>query len=178
MEGILPAGVHNGGLLLSGTSPPRWWEELAGELELRAGLIREQWEIRGPGLLRAIQERAVAAGHPAVSGNDDNASELVVELVLPLSGGACGLLSSGKGWMEAVLHDLSPQFTESLRVGWLAAWRLTGEPRAAAKLLLQAAGEVDWLATDPLTESACLQWLGLEAGAESQTSANQAEGAQ
>jgi hypothetical protein len=126
--------------------------ELARELELRSGLIREQWAIRGPGLLAALtrqNEFQVPAG------------EIEVELVLPLTGGAAGVDDSGRAWMEALLHDVSFQFPETLRVGWLVARLGSTSEEAAVRTLLNAAAEVDWLSPDPATETELRRWLGL-----------------
>jgi hypothetical protein len=109
--------------------------------------------------LRASQREAHGLAPKNGKVNDNDGKLLDIELVLPLGGGACGLLPSGRGWVEAILHDLSPQFTEPLRVGWLAAWKLTGDRRSGAKLLLAAASEVDWLSNDPITEAALDEWL-------------------
>lgn len=124
--------------------------ELVRELELRAGLIREQWAIRGPGLLAALnrqEEFQLPAG------------EFVIELVLPLTGGAAGVDDSGKAWMEALLHDVSFQFPETLRVAWLVALIGCTSEDAAVRTLLNAAAEVDWLSADPATETELRRWL-------------------
>lgn len=126
--------------------------ELQRELELRAGLIREQWAIRGPGLLAALRRQ---------SGFRYDGDELEVEMVLPLTGGAAGVDDAGKAWMEALLHDVSFQFPETLRVGWLVARLGSSSLDAAVSLLLNAAAEVDWLSADPATEAELRNWLGV-----------------
>lgn len=126
--------------------------ELQRELELRTGLICEQWAIRGPGLLAALTRQ---------SGFRLEGSEIEVELVLPLSGGAAGVDQSGKAWMEALLHDVSFQFPETLRAGWLVARLGSSSIDAAVSILLNAAAEVDWLSADPATEAELRDWLGL-----------------
>lgn len=126
--------------------------DLERELELRAGLIREQWAIRGPGLLAALTRQN---GFRLLEG------EIEVELVLPLTGGAAGLDDSGKAWMEALLHDVSFQFPETLRVGWLVARLGSASEDAAVQTLLNAAAEVDWLSPDPATETELRLWLGV-----------------
>lgn len=128
--------------------------ELERELELRAGLIREHWAIRGPGLLAALARQ---------SGFQHEGGELEVELVLPLTGGAAGVDELGKPWMEALLHDVSFQFPETLRVGWLVARLGSLNVDAAVSLLLNAAAEVDWLSADPATEADLRNWLGIGA---------------
>lgn len=130
---------------------PAWWIGLDRELQLRAGLVREQWEIRGPGLLAAIAAR-LAPGEPL--------KPLSIELVLPLVGGAAGYLGRDRAWLEALLHDVSPLFPESLRIAWLVALQHSrGEATAARRLLLRAAADVEWLTDDPLTEAALAAWL-------------------
>ena len=126
--------------------------ELERELELRAGLIREQWAIRGPGLLAALTRQ---------KGFQPPLQEIEVELVLPLTGGAAELDDSGKAWMEALLHDVSFQFPETLRVGWLVARLGSASIDTAVTLLLNAAAEVDWLSPDPATEAELRRWLGV-----------------
>lgn len=142
-----------GELAEAGSRPaaePRWWSELQRELELRAALVQEQWAIRGPGLLAALNRFCRSAGMH---------QPLQVELVLPLQGGASQYLGDDLAWMEALLHDVSPQFSETLRVGWLVAAQACAEPAAARRLLLEAAADVEWLSDDPLTESALQTWL-------------------
>lgn len=126
--------------------------DLERELELRAGLIREQWAIRGPGLLAALTRQN---GFQLLKG------EVEVELVLPLTGGSAGVDNSGKAWMEALLHDVSFQFPETLRVGWLVARLGSASEDAAVQSLLNAAAEVDWLSPDPATETELRLWLGV-----------------
>ena len=126
--------------------------DLERELELRAGLIREQWAIRGPGLLAALTRQ---------NGFRLAAGELEVDLVLPLTGGDAGVDDSGNVWMEALLHDVSFQFPETLRVGWLVARSGSSSINAAVQLLLNAAAEVDWLSPDPATEAELRAGLGI-----------------
>lgn len=129
---------------------PWWWSQLEQELELRAALVVEQWEIRGPGLLAALA-RAL--------GEEISLQPLRIELVLPLQGGASQYLGGDRAWFEALLHDISPQFSEALRVGWLVACQARSEPAAARRLLIEAAADVEWLSDDPLTELALQAWL-------------------
>jgi hypothetical protein len=129
---------------------PQWWTELERELELRAGLVREQWEIRGPGLLAALQ-RALGQEVPP--------KPLEIELVLPLLGGGSHYLGANRAWLEALLHDVSPHFSETLRIGWLVACQAHADRVAARRMLLEAAADVEWLSDDPLTESALEVWL-------------------
>lgn len=127
--------------------------ELERELTMRGGLVQEQWNIRGPGLLAAIgrQPGIVTPSQP-----------IEIQLVLPLVGGAAGLNGRGQAWLEALLHDVSPQFSETLRVGWLVALQLTGDQAGAARLLFDAATEVDWLTASPETLNELRNWLGIE----------------
>lgn len=134
----------------------RYSHELERELLLRADLVREQWEIRGPGLLAAI------ARQPGITIPSE---PIEIQLVLPLQGGAAGLSERGQAWLEALLHDVSPQFPEVLRLGWLVALRLIGDPAEAAKLLLNAAAEVDWLVADTRMLNDLQVWLGFEQSA-------------
>ena|GEM_PF-2682976 len=141
---LSPAGVARD------SSAPVWWCDLERELELRAGLVSEQWEIRGPGLLAALT-RHLDSALPL--------KPLQIELVLPIHGGSGQYLRGDRAWLEALLHDVSPQFSETLRVGWLVACQACDEPTTARRLLLEAAADVEWLSDDPLTELALQAWL-------------------
>ena len=132
------------------SSAPVWWCDLERELELRAGLVSEQWEIRGPGLLAALT-RHLDSAVPL--------NPLQIELVLPIHGGSGQYLRGDRAWLEALLHDVSPQFSEALRVGWLVACQACDEPTTARRMLLEAAADVEWLSDNPLTELALQAWL-------------------
>ncbi len=91
-----------------------------------------------------------------------------------MAGGAADVDEAGNAWMEALLHDVSFQFSETLRVGWLVARLGSTSVEAAVQLLLRAAEEVDWLSADPSTEVELRRWLGLgssESAAETPTNA-------
>jgi len=82
-------------------------------LELRSRPLREQWDARGPGLLRSI-------GHLT----DENL--MVPRADIMLVHPACG--GSGEAHLfynsvriEAVLANVTPQLPETLRLGWLLA---------------------------------------------------------
>lgn len=85
--------------------------ELVDELAVRSRPLREQWEARGPGLLRAI-ERLVPPGFIAPQ------AELV--LVSPVVGGHGRVhLFNNRLTIEAVLTNPNEDVPEILRIGWL-----------------------------------------------------------
>jgi len=87
--------------------------QLVDELAVRGRPLREQWEARGPGLLRAITRLTV-----------ENFVAPVAEVVLvsPLVGGhGRAHLRSNRVTFEAVLTHPHPALPETLRLGWLLA---------------------------------------------------------
>lgn len=86
---------------------------LQSELTLREGPLREQWEARGPGLLRNITHWTDPRLMPA---------EAKVVLVHPaLGGGGTAHLAYNLVHIEAVLTNPVPQLPEVLRLAWLLA---------------------------------------------------------
>ena len=86
---------------------------LTDEVTLRVRPLREQWEARGPGLLRSIAHwtdpRLLVA-------------EADVVLVQPsLGGGGSAHLPFNNVHMEAMLTNPVPELPEILRLGWLLA---------------------------------------------------------
>lgn len=81
------------------------------ELELRSRLLREQWEARGPGMLRRIEQ--LLPSDVIVPGAD-------VLLVQPcLGGGGKPHLVNNTVRIEAVLANPYHQLPESVRLAWL-----------------------------------------------------------
>lgn len=83
---------------------------LVDELALRSGPLREQWEARGPGLLKAIarltDERLIAPSADVV-------------LIHPaLGGGGAAHLFNNSVCLEAVLVNPEPQLPEVVRLAW------------------------------------------------------------
>lgn len=89
------------------------YPNLLAELTLREGPLREQWEARGPGLLRNITRWTDPRLMP---------SEAKVVLVHPaLGGGGTAHLAYNLVHIEAVLTNPVPDLPEVLRLGWLLA---------------------------------------------------------
>ncbi len=86
--------------------------QAAHELELRAEPLREQWEARGPGLLRGTGK--LTEPELIVSNAD------VVLLYPVLGGGGRAIVgSSATVAIEAVLTNPVPELPEVVRLGWL-----------------------------------------------------------
>jgi hypothetical protein len=153
----------------------RLFPELTEQLGLRAQPLREQWEARGPGLLRTI-------------GNWTEAGLLIeqadVALVQPaLGGGGCAQLAYNSVRIEAVLTNPIEELPEVARLAWLLAqlnldlpmYRelLTAAPTAFAPdrigalavlpPTLAAAAEVDLLRFEPATMRLAIhRWTGID----------------
>lgn len=85
--------------------------KMADELEHRSGPIRQQWEARGPGFLRAV---ARFSEDRLVVGEAD------IVLVYPCLGGAGSVgLASNSVRIEAVLTNPNDRLPEVVRLGWL-----------------------------------------------------------
>lgn len=106
---------------------------LAIELPLRAGPLREQWEARGPGLLRRI---ARLASHD--TNLDPALADTRVLLVHPVCGGG-GWSADGAVVFEAMLYNDVPALPEILRLGWLLAQTLGLGDAASAQLATHSA---------------------------------------
>jgi hypothetical protein len=85
--------------------------DLVEELSVRCRPLREQWEARGPGLLRSITRWTDA---------NVIAPRADVVLVYPaLGGGGVAHLPYNNVRMEGVLTNPDPQLPEVVRLGWL-----------------------------------------------------------
>ena len=84
----------------------------ARELQLRTRPLREQWEARGPGLLRALSRRMSWLTLPRA---------VTVALVHPVRGGGGLIVSDTTICFEAVLANPLPQLPEVVRLGWFVA---------------------------------------------------------
>jgi hypothetical protein len=114
---------------------------LADELPMRTRPLREQWEARGPGMLRAAARFTDEAILP-------DAAEIV--LVAPYAGGH-GLAhpAFNRVTLEAMLVNPLPAIPESVRLAWLIA-QLNGDlPRFADALPAGRASAVKAAATIP-----------------------------
>jgi hypothetical protein len=92
--------------------------QLADELAVRAGPLREQWEARGPGMLRGVAGITESAVIPL-------AAEIV--LVSPYAGGG-GIAhpAQNRVTFEAMLFHPLPSLPETVRLAWLLT-QLNGE---------------------------------------------------
>lgn len=143
--------------------------ELAEELAMRVRPMREQWEARGPGLLRQIGRLTEDAVVPS-------AAEIVI--VAPYAGGH-GLAHPRQNriTLEGVLVHPHPQLPEPLRLAWLLAQLNSDLPRyadalppgrsafafavAMAPATLAAAQEVELATCDELTLGSAFEAWGL-----------------
>ena len=143
--------------------------ELAEELAMRVRPLREQWEARGPGMLRQIGRLTDDAVVP-------NAAEIVI--VSPYAGGH-GLAHPRQNriTLEGVLVHPHPQLPEPLRLAWLLAQLNSDLPRfadalppgrsafafavAMAPATLAAAQEVELATCDELTLGSAFEAWGL-----------------
>ncbi|NOY29806.1 MAG: hypothetical protein GXP28_06400 [Planctomycetes bacterium] len=86
--------------------------QLVEELAVRGRPLREQWEARGPGLLREMSR--------LVAENSFLAPAAEIVLVAPLVGGHGQThLPSNRVTFEAVLANPHAELSEVLRLGWL-----------------------------------------------------------
>jgi hypothetical protein len=142
--------------------------QLEEELRLRLRPLQEQWESRGPGLLRGIARRT----DPRIL-----VPRAEVILVLPArGGGGVAHLASNRVRFEAVLANAIPFLPEPVRLGWLLsqvaldlpvfADAIHGErlpPVAALAMLpatLAAAVDVEWAGPRPDLMLQALQHWG------------------
>ena len=97
--------------------------EIVEELAVRGGPIREQWEARGPGMLRELGRLTDATVVP-------ESGEIVV--VAPYAGGH-GLAHAAQNRVtfEAVLVNPHPDLPETARLAWLVAQLNSDLPRFA-----------------------------------------------
>lgn len=145
--------------------------DLAEELAVRCGPLREQWEARGPGMLLEIARLTEADVIP-------QAAEIV--LVAPYAGG-CGLVHARQNrvTMEGVLFHPVPALPEPVRVAWLISQLNSDLPRygdwlpagrasfvfatAMAAPTLAAAQEVELATCDETTLATAFDAWGIAA---------------
>jgi hypothetical protein len=96
------------------------YPKMGEELPLRGGPLREQWESRGPGLMKSIarltDERLLV----------ENAQVILVHPALGGGGGA--QICNNSVRFEAVLVNPEPQLPEIVRLGWMLAQLNTDLP--------------------------------------------------
>ncbi|MEM9351558.1 MAG: hypothetical protein AAGA92_00955 [Planctomycetota bacterium] len=129
--------------------------KLAEELVARTRPLREQWEARGPGLLKAMHRLAGAQLTP-------DSAEVV--LVAPLAGGhGYAYPITNRVVFEGLLTDARPDLAETLRLGWLLAQLNADLPAVAEAVGPLRAARASALATVPVALAAS-EDLGLAAG--------------
>jgi hypothetical protein len=100
--------------------------EIVEELAVRGGPLREQWDARGPGMLREIARLT-----------DDGVVPEFAEIVLvsPVVGGAgTAYAAQNRVTLEAVLVNPHAQLPEIVRIAWLMAQLNSDLPRFAEAL--------------------------------------------
>lgn len=143
-------------------------QSLVELLRTRSQPLIEQWEARGPGLMKGIEKRLA-----------ENAlvERAVVTLVHPLLGGG-GLAHESYNAItfEAVLTNPFPELPEPVRLAWLASRlnldlpifseRLSAErfplvtALATLPATLDAAADVEWVGrSDDMLEMAISRWI-------------------
>ena len=119
---------------------------LTDELDLRSRPLREQWESRGPGLLRQI-ERLTEDSLLVESAS--------VVLVAPIVGGhGRAHLLGNRVTLEALLVNPQPQLPETLRLGWLLSQLNQDLPMFSERIHPARRPHVIGLATLPLVLAA------------------------
>jgi hypothetical protein len=105
--------------------------QIEDELAVRVGPIREQWEARGPGMLREVARLTDEAVVPA-------AAEIV--LVAPYAGGhGLAHAAHNRVTLEAVLVNPVAELPEAVRLAWLISQLNSDLPRFSDVLPAQAA---------------------------------------
>ena len=100
--------------------------QLAAELSLRTGPLREQWEARGPGLLQQLRRLTTA---------EIFSERATVILVHPALGGSGrSHLPSNTVHIEALLVNADSQLPEVLRLAWLLAQLQLDLPRFSERV--------------------------------------------
>lgn len=100
------------------------------ELRLRGGPIREQWDARGPGLMRQIGRLT----EPMIG------ARAAVALVAPVAGGhGHAFADAGLVTFEAVLTNPAAELPEVLRLAWLLAQLSGVDGGEASRIALVAA---------------------------------------
>lgn len=126
--------------------------ELVDELALRARPLQEQWEARGPGLLRQLArltEEAFVA----------DSAEVV--LVAPFVGGhGWAYLRANRVILEGVLANPHADLPEALRLGWLLAQLQSDAPIYADAVPGERLEQLTQLATIPaiLAAAESVEW--------------------
>ena len=126
------------------------WPDPSDELAYRIRPLREQWEARGSGLLRQLQQFTDTRTLP---------SSATVALVLPVIGGhGVALPQHSAVLLEAVLANPHPQLPEVVRLAWLLSRLVARDEFHVAVLpaILSAAAEVELLVADERTLSTAL----------------------
>ncbi|MEM8947173.1 MAG: hypothetical protein AAGD11_18510 [Planctomycetota bacterium] len=119
---------------------------LVDELSVRGRPMREQWESRGPGLLRAAER---------LTDEEFLAPAAEIVLVTPIIGGhGRAHLRSNRVTLEAVLTNVDPDLPEILRVGWLLTQLNLDLPVRAESVSAKRLPQLASLATVPLTLAA------------------------
>ncbi len=148
----------------------------AEELALRCEPICQQWEARGPGLMRNLSR---------LIGSDLAAPDSLVLLVIPaLGGGGRAVMSQRLVALEAVLANPLAELPEVVRLGWLLArsafvwheappgsrshsWWKCSVAIALLPPILAAAAEVELISgRAPIVEKAINAWAVEPADAE------------
>lgn len=97
--------------------------ELVDELAVRGGPLREQWDARGPGMLKELARLTDEVIVP-------EAAEIV--LVSPYAGGlGVAHAEQNRVTLEAVLVNPNPDFPESVRIAWLLGQLSSDLPKFA-----------------------------------------------
>jgi len=121
--------------------------QLVEELAVRGRPLREQWEARGPGLLKEMGR--------LVGEDSFLASAAEIVLVAPLVGGhGRAHLQSNRVTFEAVLANPHAELPEILRLGWLLGQLNCDLPRFSDSISGSRLGFVASLATLPLVLAA------------------------
>jgi hypothetical protein len=119
---------------------------LVDDLAVRGGPLREQWEARGPGLLREVARLTEDAVVP-------EAAEVV--LVAPYVGGhGVAYAAYNRIVFEAVLVNPRPELPETVRLAWLASQLNSDLPRYGDVLPSGRAARAFRAATIPAVLSA------------------------
>lgn len=119
---------------------------LVDELEVRSRPLREQWESRGPGLLRQMV---------LLSEDELLAESATIALVAPIVGGhGRAHLSSNRVTFEGVLVNPHPHLPETLRLGWLLSQLNLDIPMFSERISPACRPHVISLATLPLVLAA------------------------
>lgn len=115
--------------------------QLVDEIITRTAPIRDQWDARGPGIMRQfgrLADRSLVA------------SEATVVMVLPALGGdGMAHLTGNLVTFEAVLTDGDPRLPEVVRLAWLLAQLQFDLPPIAEQIPAGRLGEIAQLAVLP-----------------------------